>query len=438
MDLKNFTIAHKILCSVYKEKAYSNIALHAHLQVYKDCDSSAITHLVYGVLQKDIVLQYIISQLVQKSPKQSVSIILKMGIFCLRFSDMPDFACINGCVELANKIHKGGVTGFVNALLRKSQTVDLPKLTDNIDSLSVHFCYPKWIVQLLMDDYGLDFAKQYMSYQSMHYTHIRHNAFKLTFEQLIQQISGNATSNLSALGAYVTGSQLKKLRHGDFAIQSLSSMLVIEALGRNQNNSVLDLCSAPGGKAIYYLQNNPNSTVLACDLHIHRLQLIQNYAKQMGLKCFEKHKKTDDCSKAKLEIQVNDAKVYNVDFVDDFDIVLCDVPCSGLGLVHNKPDLILFAKLQSISELVKLQYDILCNASHYVKVGGRILYSTCTFVKAENEHIVKRFLMSNPNFELMKISNTFIQTDCDNFIKLFPHLDDTDAFFGAVLQKVSN
>jgi 16S rRNA (cytosine967-C5)-methyltransferase len=423
MDVQNLKIAYGVLNSIYKNKAYSNIVLNNALVVHKNCNSGLITSVVYGVLQKDIQLEYILNQCSTKPPKQSVGLIVKIGIYLLRFSKTPHYTIVNTCVKLSKLVHKNGVTSFVNAVLRKSQDVVLPKLTRQPHDLSINFSYPLWVIQRLISDYGIDLTLSFLSYQPSYLTHIRHNQFKITkqeFERLIDA-GKNLSTSQSSLGFYVSGEQLRQLDNRLWTAQSLASMLVIEALGHNQKLNVLDLCSAPGGKAIYFLQNNPESLVTACDIHQHRLNLINSYAKRMGID--------------NIKLEKNDATVLNITWKTKFDIVMCDVPCSGLGLVHGKPDILLFKSESEIVDLVLIQSKILSNAAEYTKKGGRILYSTCTITLAENQDMIKNFLKEHSDFSLVSFENRYVKSTEDLTIQLWPHTHNTYGFFAAVLIK---
>jgi 16S rRNA (cytosine967-C5)-methyltransferase len=199
-------------------------------------------------------------------------------------------------------------------------------------------------------------------------------------------------------------------------------MMIVNALGQDLSCNVLDLCAAPGGKSVYFVHNSPNSNIVACDIHAHKLPLISNYAKSMGVS-------------QQVQVLLNDATVYNPDFESRFDIVLCDVPCSGLGMVYSKHEIVLTTTMQDIQQLTIIQSKILSNAARYVRSGGRILYSTCTITIAENESVVRQFLKTHSDFETVVVDNQYVHSDDEGYIRLWPHLHGTDGFFAAVLTK---
>ncbi|MCL1944698.1 MAG: 16S rRNA (cytosine(967)-C(5))-methyltransferase RsmB [Firmicutes bacterium] len=425
MNISNLKIVHSILSSVYRDRAYSNIALNKALNSNTNCDVAAITHMVYGVLKFDLQLDYFLCQLTSKPPKPNISTLLKMGIFAIKYTKTPQYATINNCVELSKILFKGGVNSFVNAILRKVDTVKLPTLDDTPNSLSINYSCPKWIVELLIKEIGIDTAKQFLNYQPKYDTHIRCNYQKLNSNEFEKILAKTGEVCKSELGYYVNANQLHSLDKDIFVIQSLSSMLVVHALGSDNISKVLDLCAAPGGKSVYFLQNNPKSNILACDIHKHKIDIILNYAKNMGVG-------------ERLNALKNDATVFNPKFENSFDIVMCDVPCSGLGLVHSKHEIKFNISPQDLQNLSKIQSQILENASRYVKLGGKILYSTCTITKIENESVIKNFLQNNNCFEIVNIDNQYIKSDIDGCIRLLPHINNTDGFFATVLKKIDS
>ncbi|MCL2370138.1 MAG: methyltransferase domain-containing protein [Firmicutes bacterium] len=386
---------YDILKEVYVGGAYAGIALDNALKTIDDeRDKAYITRVFYGVIEESVRSDYVISKLCAKKPKTAIVIILKIGLYCLNNMDMPDYAVVNNCVELTKAIGKKELSGFVNATLKKAKTIEL---SDN--DLSIKYSYPKWIIDMLIKDYGVEFAEAFVKFKSDTLTHIRattgHNA----------ELFANLTK--SKLGYYATGNQLAKLPPKSYFVQSLASMTVCRTLDNDNPSNILDLCSAPGGKAVYLKQLHPNAEITACDIHPHRLDLIRLYAGKAGVT---------------LKIVHNDATVLEEKWLDSFDAVMCDVPCSGLGVAGQKPDILLNRKPEDIANFAKTQSKILRTAGKCVKVGGHIVYSTCTVLKKENEQVVDAFLRENKTFE-----------KSGEYIKLFPHIDNTDGFFIAKL-----
>lgn len=420
-DLANIGRVYELLIKVYSKKAYSAIELNKALELenLSHNDKSYITMLFYGVLDKSIQFDYIIENLVKKSPKPNISIILKIGFYLLKYSNSPDYAVVNKVVEFSKTVGKEGVSGFINAVLKKSVNFILPKVID-IDSLSISASYPKWIVEKLVNDYGFDFTKELLLYENSTLTHIR-VCTNIINEQDFINVYDKYIKEKSSLGYYIDAKGLNNINKTHYTIQSLASMIAVNCYNSKNFDCILDLCSAPGGKAVYLKELQKNTHIIACDLHEHRTKLIKKYANRCGVE---------------LDIFTNNAIVLNQDFVDEFDCVICDVPCSGIGVKGSKPEIIFNKTQNDIDNIAKTQINILKTASKYVKVGGELNYSTCTIFKQENDDIINQFLKENTNFKLVKIDNAFVKSNDDFFVRLFPHTHNTDGFFIAKLERV--
>lgn len=415
--LKSFTT----LQQVYGERAFSSIALNKTLHFCKSQDKALITKIVYGMLDNDIKLEYIISKYVKKMPKGDTLLCLKIGAYCLMELSIPDYAVVNDIAELAKVTEDKRIVGFVNATLKSiTKTIkvfdDYP--TDEVENVSVRYSYPLWALKKLVKDYGKDVAFQIASTVAENRTTAR---FTKGFDaQKVEQ-----TYNLHAEPTpfedafYLTG-KLPAL-DGNFTVQSLSSMAIAHVCANGCQGNFLDCCSAPGGKAVYLKQLRPDVQVTACDVHEHRVQLINAYASRMGVQ---------------ISTLTQDMTEFYPPFENAFDTVLCDVPCSGFGVLNNRPDIKLFRESLDISNLMKLQQDILQNCSKYVKVGGRLVYSTCTVFDNENGQNIRKFLKNNPNFTLGTIVlPQYPSANGSNTYQFLPHKDNTQGFFVAVLER---
>ena len=184
----------------------------------------------------------------------------------------------------------------------------------------------------------------------------------------------------------------------------------------------MDLCAAPGGKAVY-AATLIGADVTACDIHPHRVELIKSYAKSAGVK---------------INAIQNDATVFKPSFESAFDCVICDVPCSGVGVIKNKPDVMLNRKEEDLRSLAELQYKIISTAARYVKPSGTLCYSTCTVFKEENEDVANRFLSENPDFENLSAGCEKAQACTDGYVRLYPQTHGCDGFFVAKFRRKSN
>lgn len=412
-------IVTELLLKVYGG-AYSSIELNKALNALRDeRDKAYVSRLFYGVLSKNVQLDYILSVLAPKKPKPKVALVIKTGIYMLRYMDEPDYAVIDTQTELVKKLGKKELAGFVNAVLRKSKDVKIPITTkDKAFETSVNFSCPLWITAKLIAQYGLDFTRAFLGAILTDKTHVRINTDKISEEDFKAKLS---YFNETPCGLFADYAELKKIDSSLYTFQSLASGLAVKyyAAGLETGAKVLDLCAAPGGKSVYMAQLM-KAEVTACDLYPHRVELIRSYARRMGVN---------------LTAMQNDATKYRPEFFEKFDCVICDVPCSGLGVMFSKPDVTFNRSEKDITALNDIQYAILSQAAKYVKKGGFLNYSTCTVLREENEDIVKRFLSGQSGFSLVCAEADGVKADEDDFVRLFPHTHGCDGFFVAKLRR---
>lgn len=411
--MNGLTLAYDVLSKIYKEDAFSTIELNK--RVVGASNQAVVTRLVYGVLQKDVELEYYIESLAEKKPSKTISILLKLGLYCLKYMDsFPDYAVVDEIVDLCQKLGKRQLKGFVNSTLKtfisKDKTVDLPQ--DATRRLSVETSIPLWLAKAYVKQYGYGKAKEFLTVDEFTKEHIRNNSRRISFDELKKELDdkGMTYTESKAGGLFVDNSAyIKDLNSkGMITYQSMTSMLAVQALGVKDGDKMLDMCAAPGGKSVY-ASELADIDVTACDIHEHRLELIKSYSNRMGAKG--------------ISVRLQDGTVLNSEFVGKFDKILCDVPCSGLGVAAKKPDIYLRSSMEKVFELSEVQYSILTNASKYLKEKGRIVYSTCTTLREENYNIVGRFVKENPEWKILSH---------DNYL---PDGKGTDGFFVAVLER---
>lgn len=423
---KHIDSAYKILSKVYQDGTYSNMAFLGERV------SDMSTRLVYGTLEENVKIDYILSQLIEKKPQKSVLTLLKIGTYALlNLSDVPKFAIVSECVEVAKSNGKGGASGFINAVLKKVADVkySLPKESDE-NYLSVTYSKPQWFCDKLEKQYGKEVARIILSAKSTTLEHIRINSRMATESDVEFLLKKNKTDfKKSDVGGYIVKAN-DTVRHmfdkGLVTFQSPSSILAVKALGVTDGAQILDICSAPGGKAVYMSELCPHGKVIACDLYPHRVALIQKYKNRMHT--------------PNVKAVQADACVLNDGWKDAFDFVLCDAPCSCLGTFKKHPDVFLNKDESCISELAATQRQILENAAKYLKVGGAMVYSTCTLFKEENENVVHDFLEKNVDFVLEHVSGLEKidggkYLDNKGMIQILPH-DEYDGFFIAKIRRV--
>ena len=386
---KHINSALKILIKIFSEKTYSNMAIGSE----NASDMSRL--LVLGVLDENVKIEYILSSLVSKKPQNTVYILLKIGTYALlNLKDVPTFAIVSECVEVTKMNGKSGASGFVNAVLKKvaKGEYSLPKESDE-NYLSVKFSKPQWFVEKLVKQYGKDVATEIMSADVSDKEHIRVNSRLTSLEEVEIRLKREGVKfERSEVGGLVLKAEKpvsKLFKEGLVTYQSPSSMIAVLALGVKDGGQILDLCSAPGGKAIYLSELARNSNVTACDIHPHRVKLIESYKERM---------KADN-----VNAELLDATKFKKEWEKKFDFVLLDAPCSCFGTFRKHPDVFLSRDESDIKSIAETQKQILKNAVRYLKNGGKLVYSTCTLFDEENRQVVESVLDSK-EYRLEKIA----------------------------------
>ncbi len=402
-----------------KDGRYSNIELDAAIKKYslEGVDRAFFTALVYGVIEKSITLDYIISKYSKYELNELdtfVLNILRLGAYQALYLDRtPDFAVVNESVEMAKRRCKESVGGFVNAVLRSiirnRDSLPMPDKSDRIKYYSIKYSLPEWMVELWCDCLGKSEAEKIMEglNRRPHIT-LRVNTLKISRDELIEKlksegISVSAASDCDSAVVLDTDCPIDALHIDDGLcyVQDISSQLCVKALDAHPDSTVIDTCSCPGGKSFGAAIDMENrGRVISLDLHKNKLSLIEKGAEKMGIGI--------------IETREQDGTKYFEDYEELADYVLCDVPCSGLGVIAKKPDL-RRKKAEDVERLPKTQYAILKNCCRYVKNGGTLVYSTCTLNPAENEDIAERFASENKSFELLESRTIFPSFDRDGF-----------------------
>lgn len=416
-------IAVQALMSVNSDGAYSNITLNKILneKPVENNDKALASAIFYGVLDRRITIDFVISQFI-KTPLLKIRPftleVLRSAVYQLMFMDkIPASAAVNEAVKLIKSSKERYNASFVNALLRNIIRAPIELPSDNgIASLSIRFSCPEWIIEGFIKDYGIDNAVALLeqSLKSPPVT-LHVNTLKINTDELIELLY---TEGINSIKCDIENALVIKngidaknsvaYNKGFFHIQDLASQITVSHLNLQIGERVLDICSAPGGKSFTMAEvMKNNGEIAAFDLYESRVSLISEGAKRLGI----------DIIKA----SIGDAEIYN-DKLGLFDAVLCDVPCSGFGVIRRKPE-IKYKTQRELISLEKIQLNILNNAANYLKPGGRMIYSTCTLRKSENECIVNTFLDKHSDYEL-KYEHTYM-----------PHIDGTDGFYCALIYK---
>lgn len=426
---KELNISFEILSKVVLDKSYVSIELNKYLNKGKKSFNSAlVTKIVYGVLEKDIMLEYYVGQYVSKMPKGEILILLKMVAYISKaINSIPHFALVNEIVSISKRVDPH-MSGFVNAVSKKliDGKLSLPDKKDLNKYLSVRYNYPEWVISELLKTHDINFVTDLISKELTNLTHIRVNLDKIDakrFRQILNDKGIKIKDSLYDYTMYVDYATLLKFDELSdyYIVQGLPSIITCNVLDAN-GGDILDVCSAPGGKSVYLAQNKSNR-VYACDIHSHRIELVKKYASTYEVN---------------LNTFVADATKTNEDWIDRFDYVLCDVPCSNIGVSRKKPDVFLNKSRSDMQTLAGIQFQILNNSARYVKVGGVLQYSTCTILDMENKMVVEKFLSEHKNWELTPINVPGINLfDDNNMYTFYPNLTGTEGFFIARMRRKS-
>lgn len=418
-------VAAKVIAEVSRNGSYSNIASDAAIKAagLSELDAGFASLLIYGALQRKTTLEYIIETYSSGGKSKLhpfVSAVLKIGIYQILYMDkVPTSAAVNESVNIIKKSKQRFAAGFVNAILRKIASVKATILNDISDAeLNIRYSCPNEIIHSLINDYGKEAAELFLKESLCSPdTYARVNSVKICADKLFKSLEANGilcTEN-EPKGAFVTdnlSAALKsdQFKKGLFFIQDKASQTAINALDIKPQMSILDVCAAPGGKSFTAAMHlGDDGKIVSCDIYEKRVGLISSGAKRLGLKS--------------IETTINDATTYNSE-LGSFDRVICDVPCSGLGVIRRKPE-IKYRALSEYNSLPALQLQILETSARYLKAGGKIMYSTCTVRKSENECVVSEFLKKHSGFT--KITEK----------TLMPQTDGTDGFYFSIMERTS-
>ena len=428
----------KLLSKLDKNSSYSNILLDDGLKK-SDLDyqeKKFASALFYGVLERKITLDAVIKKyLVRPMDKLNINIrnILRMGIYQLLYMDsVPDSAAVDECVKLAKKNKNPAISGFVNGILRSfiRDEKALPKGKNELENLSVEYSCPLWLVEKWNNEYGKDVLKSMLETSfGQPPTTVKVNTLHCSFNEVLDILKSDGFSckvndfAKDSVNIYGSGTieNISAYERGLVHVQDLASQLCCRAVDPQAGDTVLDICSAPGGKAFTMAElMEDKGKVYAFDLHENRVKLIRNGAKRLGLKC--------------IEANTNNGKAFNEN-MPMADRVLCDVPCSGLGVIRRKPE-IKYKNPEDFENLPNIQYEILDTSSKYVKDGGVLVYSTCTLSKAENDEVVDRFIQNHKDFKPLELGKDFPLGKDKCKITITPDKFNSDGFFIAKFYKM--
>ena len=395
-------------------------------------EAALCTRLAYGVIQNRGLLDYYIGCWCSQKPHRLEPVILnilRIGGYQILFMDkIPHRAAVNEAVEMTKRWGRPKAAGMVNAVLRKfvANWMDMPALPQGTtaDYLSVRYSHPKWLVRRLIDVVGAEEAEDYLRMNNeIVPTTIQTNTLKITAEELEKELRAagvtvrahpwlagcfevSATGDLERLPAFT---------EGHFTVQDAAARLVATVAAPGETDRVLDMCAAPGGKSFALaIDQKDRGEILSCDVHPHKLSLIERGAERLGIHS--------------VRTALADGLERHAAWENAADLVVADVPCSGLGIIRKKPD-IRYKNPRELAQLPALQRSILENAAGYVRPGGTLVYSTCTILPEENQDVTADFLRAHPDFALERFTLPQPIGPRAGPLTLWPQRFGTDGFY---------
>lgn len=441
-------MALKVLYEIDKKGAYSNIALDDALdqarkskQEITTKDIGFISEIVYGTISWKLTLDEVLkkySNIKIKKISPWILNILRMSIYQILFlNKVPKSAAVNEGVNLAKRYGHKASSNFVNAILRKVEKQDYEdffSIENDVERICKTTSMPEWIVEELLKQNPKEKVEEICQSSNLKpKLHLRINTLKTSQQKLMKQLKEQGIeAQLGELDDFLIVEKAKNIEHiqefqnGEFTIQDEGAGLIPIILDPQPNQIVLDACSSPGGKTTYMAEKMKNQgKIMAWDLHEHRIRLVNQVAQRLGISI--------------IETEVKDATIYEEKYKEVFDKILLDVPCLGIGVLKRKPDIKWKRKKEDIEEITKIQEAILQNCSKYLKNRGELVYSTCSVLEDENEKMIEKFLVNNPNFEIEKINNMkneffekFVKKS--RWVKIYQN-EKIDGFFICKLRK---
>lgn len=411
------SIAFMCLCKIVNQQGYSQLVLKEALESVEEQKRPFITTLVYGTIQNYYYCEYIYKQYVPKKvDDKKIAVLLAMATYELCFMKTPSYAVIDEANELAKKKVNKRYASFVNGVLRNvdrgSKEV---MIEDEIKKLSITSSHPEWLLNMWRKQYGDDVMHKIVEADNEKPRNVaRFNRLKCSKEEL-KESYGFIDGELSEDALYLDNGNLASLdayKDGRISIQDESSQMVAIVADPKDDDRILDVCAAPGSKTMHMAERMHNhGHIIAHDLHASRVDLMKEGAKRLGI--------------TNTEFKVFDSTKCHEEYdKESFDIVVVDAPCSGLGVLSRKPDIRLQNKSDSMSEIIEIQKAILESVADLVKINGKLIYSTCSLNKKENDKQVEAFLEAHDNYRL------------DTMRTIFPYEYHSDGFFISRLIRV--
>ncbi len=432
--------ALSILLAVDKNQAYSNLLLHQTIEKYKiDVkDRGLLTEITYGTLQHKLTLDYYLEPFIKGKVDLWVRWLLRLSLYQMEYlTRIPAHAAVNEAVEIAKRRGHKGIASMVNGILRSILRQGVPTVEDiknPVERLSVETSHPQWLVERWVESYGFDETAAMLHENNIPPVQtVRVNMTRATVEEVLASLEKEGVkakqSDMMPECIHLTNgtaARTKAFKEGLITIQDESSMMPANVLDPKPGMKVLDMCAAPGGKTTHMAERMENDgSILAMDLHPHKLDLIDENTARLGLDIVQ-------------TAPVDGRKAADFLAKESYDAVLVDAPCSGLGVMRRKPDIKYTKREEDLESLQAIQLAILANAVQVLKPGGRLVYSTCTVDKRENEGTVEAFISTHPEMEREEITNLpekLLAKQNNGMLQVFPQDFGSDGFFVAAFRK---
>lgn len=445
MNLAPRRVALETLLDVSRSDAYASLALDKRLAQANlpRRDRAFVTQLVYGTLENRLTLDWRINQFLtgEKEIDETIREILRMGAYQLFYLDrVPDMAAVDESVSLTRAMGMEALTGLVNAVLRnmirgKADTTWPKPQDDPAKYLSVMFSAPEELCRMLIESYGEHEALEILRYRpkdrsvTIRVNYLRCDDARLKSALADDEIEFEAGIVPGTYKVHGAGdlTRMRAFQNGLFTIQGESSVIAARMVGAKPGQNVLDACAAPGGKtAVLSEMMGDTGRVHAWDTHSHRVELIRGTANRLKLE--------------NVRPAVKDASVPREEMNMTLDAALVDAPCTGTGVMLEKPDVKYRVTESGVASLCRTQADILDAIAPMVKVGGTLVYSTCSILPQENEQQVRAFLARHPEYEVMPMAADLPQKLAEHEgelgLQMFAHRDGTDGFYVCRMHRV--
>lgn len=432
--------AYKSLCRCGRDNKYSTLEINSVLSSsdMEGRDKALYTRLLYGTIEKKITLDYIISQFSSKkitSLDIGVLCLLRLGVYQIMYCEkIPDSAACNETVNIAKKEFRYSAS-FVNAVLRSvcrnKDNIKLPTVEEAGEAgyLSVNYSVSPEICKLFLEDYGFKRTQSIFEAMSGDDSRVtfRVNTLKKSRESLYDELASEKIdvekTKYSPVGLSVGHNinDIPQFLRGECMVQDVASQLCVLALGAKKGETVIDTCACPGGKSFGIAMEMENQgRIYSFDLHASKLSLIESSAKKLGIDI--------------ITVAEQDGRNPREELLGKADRVLCDLPCSGFGVMKKKPEL-RYKDVEMTARLPEIQLDILRASARYLKKDGVLVFSTCTLATRENNSVLEKFLQECKNFEKVPFEVGGL-TAADGTLTLYPDEHGTDGFFISKLKKV--